>query len=811
MRNLRLLFVAAVAGVFLAVGCHDNHPTTAQHVHATATVALSQTAVTLKAGEHAALSAQPKCSCGEVMPSTVTWASSNTAVATVDATGDVVAVSFGSATITASADGKSGAATVTVEPTGTVVTSLGGSVASSDGAVVLDVPAGALTTPTDITITPVEDATFGGDSLYLAGTGYEIKPTGLTLQQPADLRLRYNPAQLPAGVLQEQLRIRERDRQQNQWRDCDQLGLQDQHVVARIGQFGVFGLVVQLPVGKLIGPAGGTVTSADGVASLVIPEGALDAVTDIVVSKVADSEFGGDANYVSGTGYKVEPSDVTLHKPAAMTITYEPGNVPSGMDVTQLRIQQRDRTQNKWQDCDHSGIEGHAVGADITSFATFAVTGKSGGNNGGGGSAGVWSVSISPSFVNLSAGDAIQLTATVLDSAGNTLDVPVTWSVTNPAVASVSSTGVLTAVTNGSTSVTASAGGKQGGSTVNVSTKITTITVTGDNTITVGATSQLTAKATSSTGEVVAATFTWTSSDPAVATVDANGLVTGVAGGTSDITAASKNVSGFLTVTVSTTGGGGGGGGDTETSGNNLSWPVVFVNGTGVTGLAVSADPGVRPIAAETAAAAELAAIPFASPSAAFWYTGNATDASGYYLQGTANTWRPQIIDGTGQPSYDAQAYWGDNLSGSASLKAGHPIRIEVALSATGVGTLQGYNMPYVVNASSPDEIQGTDGTLGDYVPLIFAPGATLIVEQLSGPGGTVVSTVSNGAIGSEVNVAGRLVYGGQFKPTVAGTYRLRFIIPGTSNCAITSVGNTTGTATVVSAVETAIEIQVTP
>ncbi|MDE3216438.1 MAG: hypothetical protein KGO03_08570, partial [Gemmatimonadota bacterium] len=170
-----------------------------------------------------------------------------------------------------------------------------------------------------------------------------------------------------------------------------------------------------------------------------------------------------------------------------------------------------------------------------------------------------------------------------------------------------------------------------------------------------------------------------------------------------------------------------------------------------------------------------------------------------------------QFIDGTGQAKYDAQAYWGDNLSGSASLKAGHPIRLEVALSATGVGTLQGYNMPYVANPSTPDEIQGTDGTLIDQVPLIYTIGPTLTIEQLSGPGGSVVATLSSGAMSAEMNVAGRLVYGGQFKPTEAGTYRLRFILASTTNCQITSVGNTTGTATVVSPTETAIEITVVP
>ncbi len=808
MKSLRIMIVAAVAVGLWGVACRDN-PSTPQHQHVTALVALNQTAVTLKAGEHASLTAQPKCSCGELMTSTVSWASSNESVATVTATGDVTAVAYGTAMVTASADGKSASATVTVEPSGTVVTSLGGVVTSADGAVTLDVPAGALTVPTDITITREEDAAFGGDAQYLAGSGYEIKPAGLALQIAAQLRLRYDAANLPTGVFQEQLRIRERDRVQNQWRDCDQLALQSQHVVASINRFGVFGIVVQPPVGKYIGVLGGTVLSADGNAELIIPEGALDVATDVVVTKVADSEFTGDLTYVGNTAYKVEPDGQTLHKPATMNIKYDPANVPSGMDVTQLRIQQRDRIQNRWRDCTQPGLKNQTVGANVDSFGTFAVTGKpsgggGGGGGGGGSSASVATVTISPSSINLVEGDVIQLTATTLDSAGNTLSVPVTWSTGNSNVATIDATGLLTAVTNGSTSVTASAGGKQGGGSVSVASKVATITITGDATIRVAATSQLIATAYTSTGTVVAVTFTWASSNTAIATVSSTGLVTGVAAGTANITASVKNVTGTLAVTVSTTGGGGGG---TETTGNNLSWPVVFAEGTGITGSPVATDPGVRPTTTETAASTELLAIPVTSPTTPFWWTGNVVDATGFYLQGTPNTWRPQIVDGTGQPKYDAEAAWGDNLTGTGNLSAGHPIRIEVALSATGIGTLQGYNMPYVANASTPDEIQGTDGTLGAFVPLIYSVGPTLTIEQLSGPGGSVTSTVSSGPISAEVNVGGRTVYGQQFKPTVAGTYRLRFVLASGNNVNLTSAIN----GIVVSGSESSIEITVTP
>ncbi len=803
MSRARILFAAgAAAAVGLWIGaCHDTKTaTTPEHVHATAQVLLSQSTATLKVGGHVSLSAQPTCSCGEVVPTTIAWLSNDESVATVTA-GQVTGVALGTATITASADGKSASATVTVEPNGTVVTALGGTVTSSDGAVFLDIPAGALDAPTDISIEPVADAEFGGDAQYVPGSGYEIKPAGLTLKQTAQLKFGVETWNLPNGVYAQQLRIRERDRTQNQWHDCDYQGLQTGLVTANIDRLGTFGLVIQPPAGTYVGMLGGTVVSSDGNVELTIPMGALYEPTDIVVTPVDDAEFASEPLYVKGTAYEFGPDGLDFAKPAALQIHYEATNVPQGVDQTRLRIQRRDRVQNRWQECDHTGLQGNVVAATIAGFSTYAVVAQSGSQGGP-----VARVIVSPSSVSLDEGDVVQLTADVQDASGTSLDVAVTWSVADPSVATVDATGRLTAISSGATTVTASADGKQGGSSVTVSKKISTITVTGDASIRVGETTQLTATAYGPTGAVVSTTFTWTTSDPTIATVSSAGLVTGIAGGTANITASAKSASGSIAITVSTTGGGGGGG-ETEGYGNNLSWPIVFAEGTGISGSPVSTDPGVRPGALDATAAAELAGTAFTSPSTPFFWSGNATDGTGFYLQNTANTWRPQIVDGSGQPKYDADAAWGDNLIGTGNLSVGHPIRVEVALSATGMGTLQGYNMPYVANASSPDEIQGTDGTLGDFTPLIYTVGPTLTIERLSGPGGSVVETVSSGGISAEVNVGGRIVYGDLFKPTVAGTYRLRFMLASGANVSITSAVN----GIVVNANESSIEINVTP
>lgn len=70
--------------------------------------------------------------------------------------------------------------------------------------------------------------------------------------------------------------------------------------------------------------------------------------------------------------------------------------------------------------------------------------------------------------------------------------------------------------------------------------------------VAIGGTVQLTARAVKRNGTPVSATFAWTSSSAAVASVSASGLVTGVAAGSATITASSGRASGTATITVGT-------------------------------------------------------------------------------------------------------------------------------------------------------------------------------------------------------------------------------------------------------------------
>src|SRR5207244_3276099 len=83
-----------------------------------ATVTVSPASINLQTGQTSQLTPTPKDANGNVLTGrTVTWSSDNGSVATVNATGLVTASGVGTATITATSEGKSGTASVTVTTT----------------------------------------------------------------------------------------------------------------------------------------------------------------------------------------------------------------------------------------------------------------------------------------------------------------------------------------------------------------------------------------------------------------------------------------------------------------------------------------------------------------------------------------------------------------------------------------------------------------------------------------------------------------------------------------------------------------------
>lgn len=167
----------------------------------------------------------------------------------------------------------------------------------------------------------------------------------------------------------------------------------------------------------------------------------------------------------------------------------------------------------------------------------------------------VATVIIAPANPTVQAGGTVSLSASAKDMAGNVVTGrPVVWSTSDPARATVSGTGVVTGVSAGMVTITASVDGKNATTAVAVTqVPVVTLSVSPNPvSLEVGGTQQLTAVARDANGNVLTGRpVAWSSSNSEIATVSSAGVVMGVAaGGPVTVTAVSEGKSGSTQVRV---------------------------------------------------------------------------------------------------------------------------------------------------------------------------------------------------------------------------------------------------------------------
>lgn len=164
----------------------------------------------------------------------------------------------------------------------------------------------------------------------------------------------------------------------------------------------------------------------------------------------------------------------------------------------------------------------------------------------------VKSVSLSQTSTTIAVGqDPLTLSATI--SPDNAADKSLTWTSSNPSVATVNN-GVITAVDAGTTTITADASGKTATCEVTVIMLVESVTLNKTELIIKEGTSE-TLEAVVKPDNATDKTVTWTSSNTTVATVDSSGKVDAKVPGTAVITATSGEKSATCSVTVTKQGG----------------------------------------------------------------------------------------------------------------------------------------------------------------------------------------------------------------------------------------------------------------
>ena len=542
MRRQRLLFIiAAVASVTLwAYACGDGTTEPPPYFPEPATITVSPATAELTAlGATVQLSAEVRDQNGAVMArATVTWASSDAAAATVNASGLVTAVSNGSATITATAGEASGSATVSVAqvvsavavvPAETTIAALGDTLRLAAEA--LDANGNAVAGSEfswesgDAAVATVDasglvTAVANGDATIAATSGSVSGNATVTVAQEAST-VTVTPAAASIAALGDTLRLTAEALDANgnavagsefSWESSDD-------AVATVDASGLV---------TAVGSGSATITATSGSASGSAIVNVARQVSAVTVAPDTATVVEGDTLRLAATATDADGQVVT-----GVAFAWASGDMAvavvdaSGL-VTGIAAGQAQVTATA------AGMTGHAT---LTVVAPSPTT-----------------VTVTPDTVVLTmVGQTAQLTAEVRDQAGRVMDgIPVAWSSADTTVAVVDSAGLVTAVGGGAATVTARAGDASGDAIVSVMQSVDSVTVSPPaDTIAPGDTLRLIAQAYDAIGHmVVGASFTWSSSNAAVATVDPSGLVRGAGEGTATITASAGDVSGTSEITV---------------------------------------------------------------------------------------------------------------------------------------------------------------------------------------------------------------------------------------------------------------------
>ena len=472
----------------------------------------------------------------------VAWTSGDPSVATVNRIGMVTAIGSGAATITATSEGTSDSATISVELTGARIeielskdklTSVGATeqlsakVYDSNENVIADAPvAWSSSDPSVATVDAngLVTAVSRGNTTITATSGIQSANVVITVDLPADqIDIDPDSETLTSVGATVQLTATVYDENNDVIEDATVAWESDDTSVATVS---TSGLVTAVSRGTT------TITATSGDKSKT---------ASITVDLPADQiDIDPDSETLTSVGATVQLSatvyDANNDIITGATVTWASGNtnvvtVDSNGLVTAVAVGSTEIT---------------ATSDGESGSATISVELPAG------------SIEIDPQSATLTAvADTVQLTATVYDANKDIVSgATVIWASSDPNVATISTSGLVTAVARGSTTITATSGSEsdEADITVDLPAKRIDIDPSSVTLSSVGATEQLTATVYDENSDIISgATVAWASSDTSVATVSLSGLVTAVADGSANITASSDTISASIQVTVMTT------------------------------------------------------------------------------------------------------------------------------------------------------------------------------------------------------------------------------------------------------------------
>lgn len=166
----------------------------------------------------------------------------------------------------------------------------------------------------------------------------------------------------------------------------------------------------------------------------------------------------------------------------------------------------------------------------------------------------VEAIRIAPDSAALETGDTLRLTATLTDSGGRPVSLPVSWSSSADSLATVSQSGVVLTLLPGTVTISASAGGVTAGIPIHIAPRMTSIGIDqGSVLVALGGSVPFTASGSDAQGNVLRGRpVSWVSSDSSVVAISPEGLALALHQGTATITTRYRTLESAVTMTVRT-------------------------------------------------------------------------------------------------------------------------------------------------------------------------------------------------------------------------------------------------------------------
>jgi hypothetical protein len=318
------------------------------------------------------------------------------------------------------------------------------------------------------------------------------------------------------------------------------------------------------------------------------------------------------------------------------------------------------------------------------------------GGSGGGGDSSTGTVTVAevrltgPS--SLFEGQTSQAVATAVDASGQTLSGrAITWSTSDPTVATVSTVGLVTGVAAGNATISAASEGKTAGSPVTVTRDPAPASITltpASSSIAAGGAQQLTVEVKNSRGQVITPALTFSSSANAIAIVSTVGRVTSMG------PVGSANIS--------------------ASAGTLTSAPAAI---TVTPGPSASVAKSVDVPAADTVGKSYVVAV-------------KVSDAYGNAVAGATATFSVQSGGGSITPS----AITGSDGVASATFTVGHTPGTNVAVASVGSLTGVSFSATTSSGAASKAKIQAGDQQTAAAGTAVATSPAVLVTDSYGNP-----------------------------------------------------------------------------